>query len=253
MEERVKPLIQIWEQRNLLGVKNIKISVTLPEQLDKSALRDGIGTKTQAGQGRKAGWLIEMLSHLPPQIWSRQLHGTPEEIVRAAMDSEWKDTLVKGWITATRTFKDVAWAEALLARGPLNMKGMDAAPLLTVLPTERRKSLVLEIMRTKKNVMETKELTWRMLWQLPTPWSREVSQAVLRATEEYIAATANKGDWEMRGSIIYFARAMSPHTLEEAISAMGRLDTGPSFYSDLLDKFTAIAQFRHEMLRELGT
>ncbi len=252
MVERVKPLIQIREQRNLLGARNIKISVTLPEQLDKSALRDGIGTKTQAGQGQKAGQLVEMLSSMPPSVWSKQLNSTPEEIVKAAMDSEWKETLLKGWITATRTFKDVAWAEALLARGPLNVKGFDAAPLLTVLTPERRESLVLEIMRAKKNVMETRELTWRMLWQLPTPWSREVSQSVLRATQEYIAATANKGDWEMRGSIIYFARAMSPHTLEEAIAVMGRLDTDRSFYSDSLDKFTAIAQFRHEMLRELG-
>jgi hypothetical protein len=251
MLERVRPLVVFVEQRNLLRAKTSQISVTLPQQLDKSAVRDGVGSNTQAGRGQKAGWLADMLKCVPPSVWCDMWSKTPREIITAAHASEWKDALFGGWITATEVFKDEEWAEALLAHGPIGDKTFDGAPLLSVLPTKRREEWVLKLMQTEKNAMADKKLTWRMLWRLDTPWGAEVSRAVLRATQKYIVATAQKGDWELRGSIIYLARAMSPAVLDEAIAAMSSLHTSNFFYSEALDKFAAVAQFRSEMLRAL--
>lgn len=251
MIERSRAYVTLREVKKLLVSKTFKLEVTLPEELDQSAVRDGISTAAKPGRGQKAGWLLDILSRVPPSTWSETWGRTAEEIIHAAVESEWRDTLLHAWITATTTFKDVRWAEAMLARGPINAERFDSSDLLYVLPPERREAIVLQSTRSRKNPIATKELTPRMLWRLRTPWSAEVSRAVLLAVREYLAATSQQGDWEMRGSVIYLARAISPDLLNDAITILGGSDQSRSFYSDALDKFAATVQFRRDMLEAL--
>ena len=226
----------------------------MPSRAMKASVPHHMGLfepKAKVGRGEKTGWLIEMLQRVPPATWSVGWGRTPEEIIGAVFDSEWKDALLRGLISATETFSDIEWAEAFVARGPINLEAFDSADLLYVLSPQRREAVIMDILRIKKNPLLTKDLSLRMLWRLQTPWSAELSRAVLRSALEYMKSTEQQGDWEMRGSIIYFARAISPDILEEATAMLTVPEAGRSFYSDSLDKFAAVVQFRHEMLREL--
>ncbi len=122
-----------------LGFDGRRLIVHIPEEVDKEARRDGIRpVAPEWPGGRKAGWLGQVVSRVPPGHWPHHLGMAAGEVVELFLDSDWAETLAEALKQAAVRFKSTAWAEALLLAlpeypdPPVREKGLaELAPLLS--------------------------------------------------------------------------------------------------------------------------
>jgi hypothetical protein len=96
MLARVRPLLRL--EKPWLGKAHI--ALTLPQEYHADMWRDGIGAASHPGIGEKAGWVVDMLAAIDPQVWSRQFERTPRDCLALAGHSEFGAVLVRGWALA---------------------------------------------------------------------------------------------------------------------------------------------------------
>ena len=112
-----KKLVQrmIERVRPLLSLDSKGIEVVLPQNCTLEMTQDGIDeSKYIPSLGEKASLLLQMLSCVPPSIWSDDWEKTPDELIIIIKNSKWEKLFLEAWITATIRSKDTAWAEAVL-------------------------------------------------------------------------------------------------------------------------------------------
>lgn len=96
MLARLLPLLRL--EKPWLGKAHI--ALTLPQDYHADMRRDGIGITAHPGIGEKAGWVVDILAALDPQVWCRQFERTPQECVALADAGEFGAVLVRGWALA---------------------------------------------------------------------------------------------------------------------------------------------------------
>lgn len=99
MLDRLLPLLRLGAGR---------IDLALPPALDASMRRDGIGATPHHGLGEKAGWVVDMLAAVDPQVWPRQFGRTPHACLVLAARSEFAAVFVHGWALAVQRHDGVA-------------------------------------------------------------------------------------------------------------------------------------------------
>ncbi len=120
MIQRITPLLQLVESKSgLLRRMRKSLEVTLPGDPDKSMLRDGLEAKARGKMGAKAVLLLQMLAATPLEFWTRSWQAAPEEIIRLASATEWKDALIQGWTAAACAQHSTTWSLALLTEADL--------------------------------------------------------------------------------------------------------------------------------------
>ncbi|HRJ52096.1 MAG TPA: DUF5691 domain-containing protein [Candidatus Thiothrix moscowensis] len=120
--QRMQTLLHSWLEvhaksglLNKLGGKK-QLQINLPENWNKSWLRDGIEEKPPQGKGAKAWWLEQTLSFVPPAYWTQHWQLAPADLLALAQDSDWKSALLDGWQTALLRYPDSDWAKVWLTR-----------------------------------------------------------------------------------------------------------------------------------------
>jgi hypothetical protein len=93
MLDRLLPLLRIEADR---------IELTLPAVLDAAMRRDGIGATSHHGLGEKAGWVVDMLAAVDPDVWTRRFERTPRGCLELAGHSEFAAVFVRGWALAVQ-------------------------------------------------------------------------------------------------------------------------------------------------------
>jgi len=96
MLARLLPLLRV--ERPLPGAPRLVLD--LPAQLDKAALRDGVGAMSHPGLGEKAGWVVDMLAAVDPATWPERFGCTPRACLALAENSEFAAVFVRGWTLA---------------------------------------------------------------------------------------------------------------------------------------------------------
>ncbi|UOQ64350.1 DUF5691 domain-containing protein [Hymenobacter volaticus] len=204
---RAKPLLAV--KRGLLGLGKTTLDVTLPPTWDKSWLADGIEEKNDqyayySGTGNRATplgpsaiRLGNMLALLPPSRWTTHLGVSAEELLAAALASEWVVPLLPCWAISTLTHQDADFAAAFLKlwlhQRPTLQKAhadrnIDWAALTELLPVATRQELLLKpiLLRVRRQ-----EPNWTDdLLQLPTPWPRELTTEVLQSLSAKLTNSA---------------------------------------------------------------
>lgn len=97
MLARLLPLLRV--EKPWLG--KARLELALPEACDAAMRRDGIGASAHQGMGEKAGWVVDMLAAVDPNVWCRQFERSPRECLLLAESSEFAAVLVRGWALAT--------------------------------------------------------------------------------------------------------------------------------------------------------
>jgi hypothetical protein len=101
MEGRLLPLLRLDAGR---------LELSLPPALDAAMRRDGIGATPHPGLGDKAGWAVDMLAAVDPQVWPRFLDRPPHACLALAESSEFAAVFVRGWALAVlRQDGGLAW------------------------------------------------------------------------------------------------------------------------------------------------
>jgi len=96
MLARLLPLLRV--EMPWLG--KARLELALPEAYGAAMRRDGIGASAHQGMGEKAGWVVDMLAAVDPNVWCRQFERSPRECLLLAESSEFAAVLVRGWALA---------------------------------------------------------------------------------------------------------------------------------------------------------
>jgi hypothetical protein len=276
MTERARPLLAFTpgdkgSLRTLGRSKPARLEVTLPEAYDKAMQRDGIDAKPPPGvqMGERAWWLTEFLAGTPLNTWLDAWPTTPDELVKAA-EGEWRDALWLGWAAAAYHQRDAAWADSLLeaALGVLTrVRGATAAEARyegrlcdTVaryawfaLPAARQEAFLVEAFRTESRDLHDEHLAVTLLNLPGTVWTEQVGRLFLRSlrarTENAVAARFS--DWQLRGWLKTYARAIPASLAGEAAATWDRASLAGNPWSSAIDDFLTVLQFRHDMLAAL--
>lgn len=252
MLARLEPLVAIRAGGGILGIgRTVRIEVTLPAECDKSMLRDGIEAKLPAHDkrfGEKAWWLVQMLSAVPPGVWSEAAHVRPAEVLDAALKTEWKDALIYAWSIAAERAGDADWAEELLMLGDGRLAAQEG--LVELLPPTRREALAIKLLPAGPKALDSQHPAMQVLLRCRHAWSDELSRAVLDQARKRIAGQSSY-DWSFQSALPDFGLYIRPDLAEEAAAGWPELDASRSYLSERVERLTSLLHFRREMLQEI--
>ncbi|MES2921129.1 MAG: DUF5691 domain-containing protein [Verrucomicrobiota bacterium] len=106
---RVRERVKI-ERRLLKRV----IAVKPPDSFDPAWEVDGIKEKPPQGTGEKAWWLRQMIALVPLEDWPEMLGVKESELFTLAIDPDWQEPLLLGWIDSARRMPGRASATQFL-------------------------------------------------------------------------------------------------------------------------------------------
>ncbi|MES2322363.1 MAG: DUF5691 domain-containing protein [Pseudomonadota bacterium] len=186
-------------KRGMLGLLN-QIVVTLPDTCDKAMKRDGIGATRQPGLGEKAGWIVDLMSGIPPTYWSRKFELEPAKIIALMAASEFKEALLCGILQAaasTTTWSadaaGRAWFLALF--NDANKHGTFVNPAATLMPALPRLSYADQETIVRGWLDQPAgsadgfghALAWAAERALTAPLSQEMSRLLLAGAQRRLA------------------------------------------------------------------
>jgi hypothetical protein len=249
MLERARPLVRFipGEAGSVLRLKKGKpatLEITLPQACDKSMQRDGVDLKPQQGMGEKTAWLIQLLEVAPLDHWLREFNVSPEEIIAASQNSEWKSELLEAWTRAAIRQGRADWAEAVLDLS-VSLQPVRIQSLLALLPLPRREARVMELLSNDQQ----KELHAMSVALSAHDWSVDFSRTVLEWLRQVTAQPSM--DWQLRSELKNFATRIHPDALEAVPRHWPEDSAGWDFWSKGVDELLSAAQFRHDVLTAL--
>jgi hypothetical protein len=248
MWARVKPLVRL--KSKFLG--GDKLEAALPEDLDHGAKRDGIGGPSlRKKMGEKANALAQMVSNIPPVLWSREFGRPPEKLISAAAGSEWNEPIVLGWQMAAQRTKDKDWAEAIVifwatqAEGQqiLDIESLDESILL--MRQEKVEALVNAAIKPPFNELEDKSLLIPLLKKYCHPWTEKMARAVVRSAQKQ----SGKYGYNLPNALPGFALYIPPELAADFAAGWDEEPKGA--WRENINKFLMILNFRNEIKQSL--
>lgn len=182
----------------------------LPNAFDPAWERDGILEQPPPGKskGKKAWWIKQMLGMVPPSVWTQRWSVTPDDLLAAAIQSEWEKLLLSAWTEATRRHSDPVWAEALLTIPTALLPD-----LWMLLPRTRREAVfVTRLARLADPSARLDFLT--QLVGFTEPWSEAFSVAIAKTIHGLIERIPTYPGYHLHTLFQACAFTMAPRTAE---------------------------------------
>jgi len=253
-----------------LGIgRRLSLEVTLPTECDRAMIRDGIDLDGIAGLGVRNGWLAQMLSVVPPEIWLLRWGVRPEQALAAIAGSDWQDTLLFGWAHAAIRHHDAAWAEAIMSvlfqrtrQAREQMLFQDTAstdPAMRLIPElwpalapARQEALLLDALQSRLP-LQNGHMALSLLRQCRYPWSETLSRAVIAGLQRAIREGDASFDhtWMVRPRLKEYALYVSPALAAQATSGWDKNRPLWNAWASAVEQFMNILQFRNDMLAAL--
>ena len=264
MADRLAGYIAIEPARTGLLRRKPRLELNLPEAVDKAMARDGLAMRKQDKMGVKGAILYQIVGATPLQFWTG-LVGDCDEIITAALESDWARPLVTGWIDAAERQNDARWAERLVTRiffasdakaqslrSDLPAHSLDA--LMQPLSPEQSEQLAKQVLDSTRRSFEDSPLAG-LLCGCPFTWSPDLSRRILEALHRDAANPSSKhyvGLWSLPTNT--WARHLSPNLADDFASGWPRDAAHWSAGMDkAVDTITTTLSFRRDMLAALLT
>ncbi len=253
-------LVQAYVQFKEAG-KQLKPTVNLPNLEDEQwkpyeFLKQTALHPMQKKQGDRANLLTELIGFAPLSVWESV--GSPQTLLGAIIRSDWELMFIEGWGMAAQWQHNLPWAEALLnwfcaqktsvqqERIVLEAMGQ----LFRLLPAEWQAQWITDQLNEKSwddYVLE------EFLNQLPTPWSLDLSRALLVSVCQYLEKAQALGEQKfakVKWSIVYRFKAMV-YSLHSEVLMTDEASALERFYQDqnvsAFEEFWRILRFRQQM------
>lgn len=242
MAERARPLLR-FTPAGMLGLKQARLEVVLPEQFEKAWARDGVEQKgAPYGMGEKAWWLAQILGRVPPSAW-----GDPEAVLPAVKaDKEWRELLEQALAEAAVRFRDEAWALALLE----GARHVPSADLLAALSPRSVLAQALRRLGSGSGPLGAESLEWQLLTRCPRPYPPELLEALgKRATVSLLNwQKMQKNDWRTQHFLPELALHLDPAFAPALHPSVRQAFANPDHpLFEAFSRFTGLLEFRHEM------
>ena len=220
MTERTVPLAR---------VDGAGISVELPDDLDESAVRDGVIRRPSTGIGERAWWLHQLVAATPLSAWD-SVGLLPEQAATLPVTGDLEVPLRRGFAQAAGAQRDQRWATAFL----------DVSPRLAEFADPRRAALAgLEHLRAgETGIVET----------LQAPWPLELSEGALGLLVRLASREGRPaGHWAHR----LIAERLDPALAGEAARRLESIEPGTPQARQARELVRTLS-FRREMYEELS-
>src|SRR5262249_22079868 len=155
MTARADALIQLDQgKKGLVLKKKARLIVEPPAEWDESLAAEGLDEKPPGGVGKRAWWLQQILSAVPPSHWSGRLGFSAEDLIAALDGNDYEKDVLIAWMAAAPRSRDAAWCGALARHAVAEKKGspVDLAGLWKNLDAAAREAVMTDILAAAKSV-----------------------------------------------------------------------------------------------------
>ncbi|MBN3788135.1 DUF5691 domain-containing protein [Burkholderia sp. Ac-20353] len=156
------------------------LTIDIPDELPKDWARDGIVDATAPGEGRRASWLRQLLSVVPPARWSDAAGAEADALIPLMADSDWAESLLSGCATAACEVGDSAWSAAFLrcalsrSKPPAQLSALILTLWKSSLPAVREGELCRQL------ALGNVDMAAMLARHLDAPWPPEVVRTFAR-------------------------------------------------------------------------
>ena len=235
-----------------------RIEVSLPEDpiewLKGNNIEIDSPPRTAAQSVGPKGWALkEMISFIPTAHWIELWQKSPIEIIRAADESEWRESFVEGFVAAAQRTLDPDWIEALISYTATDPKHTPLTELAAYLPVARLEALILNSLKSESAGLGDEHSAFRFLLVHRNAWSDQLSRAVVKSVKKRInQGKDNIVDWHTKVALKQFARYVSPALCDELASGWPIESESWPNWSKSVDAFQSLLAFRRDMHREIS-
>lgn len=272
---RAVPLITV--RRKLLGLGKAELEITLPTAWDKTWLADGIEEKndqytylagsSKAAVGTGAARLANLLALLPVGRWLTHLGLSADELLTAALASEWAVPLLPAWALSTLSHEDPELAAAfvrLWLGQSLQLQKLkihiDLAALAALVPEATRQhllvpKLVLHLNRAGGE-WEPALAALAQAEALPGPWPWALTEAALTVVALHTTHTAGWLAYERRRFGTFVSQTLTarlaPTDAPAAAQLLATIAEPHEFYAEQFRIFTDTLRFKADLAASLA-
>lgn len=242
--ELAEPLLQLKK-----GSRS-GLEVIPPDEYTAAMAHAGINKQPLYGMGEKAGWLMGILSLVPPSYWSRRFDRSASELIGLVKKNEWKEAIITGWSTSAVRQKDEAWGEALLDAALDKKIQVDIAFAIQALSERRREEILIAILRGDRS-FSYEHPAFTILLSVSRPWSQKLSSEILRRMKQLVGNSKEQAPWRWIPLFETAALAMPSALYREIWALSQQVASDDNYWKEMFEKMSATLQFRHEMLAAL--
>jgi hypothetical protein len=271
---RAAPLITA--RRKLLGLGKAELEITLPTAWDKTWLADGIEEKndqytylagnSKAAVGAGAARLANLLALLPVGRWLAHLSLSADELLAAALASEWAVPLLPAWALSTLSHEDTELAAAfvrLWLGQSLQLQKLkihlDIGALAALLPEATRQQLLVpKLVLHLNRAGDEWEPSLAALTQaevMPGPWPWALTEAALTAVALHTTHTAGWLSYERRRFGTFISQTLldrlAPADAPAATQLLAAVAEPHEFYAEQFRIFTDTLRFKADLAASL--
>jgi hypothetical protein len=267
---------RLTARRKLLGLGKATLEITLPTAWDKSWLADGIEEKNdhytyltgnaKAAVGAGAARLANMLALLPVRRWLAHLSLSADELLEAALASEWAVPLLPAWALSTLAHQDAEVAAAfvrLWLGQSLRLQQLkihlDIEQLAALLPAATRQQLLVPKLVLHLNrsgaAWEPALAALEQTQALPGPWPWELTEAALAVVAQHTTHTAGWLSYERRRFGTFISQTLleklAPADAPAAQQLLAAIAEPHEFYADQFRDFGEALRFKADLAASL--
>lgn len=251
MRERAAGMIGV-ERTKAGPIRRAKTTVRIepPKDFDKAWERDGIEEQAAAGKGKRAFWMVQVLSSTDLAAWTGLTGLTPSELLTAIRGDEYFDDAFGAMFASIagcpQQPDSAEWSEAIVSACADHKLEYEAGLVMIWRAQAPEKSEALRLRFLDGAGPGPGAAAWRLLASDPRPWSLDFSR---RAAKILRAAIPKKADtWEFWSPIESISRLLHPGAADlfEALVA----EMYPDGPSESIRKSLDRVRVRAEMHRE---
>jgi hypothetical protein len=208
----------------LKGKAEPAISIEPPAKWEPAFANDGLEENASDKGGQRAWWLQQIMSVVPPIALAKRLGVTREELVAAAMASDYASDLIRATLIAAASSDDIAtYVDMMeLVYGGKPRASVDIDRTWSALAPQKHEQVLLQL-------FQRPTLNWEqrlsVLNETAHRWSAGFSLAALASLAASMPATLKKQnrDW-LAHHVVVIARVVHPSAsaaVEELVQRLG--------------------------------
>jgi hypothetical protein len=245
--KRITAALSDWVNFN---TKKKSLELELPDSLSTDMKRDGVREHFQPlPEGKKANWLAQMISLVPPSHWAETWKMSIEDCLEMAINSDYRNVWWWGWSMAAKRLNDENWLLAIhryiLKNKPSGKKGLHFALdfLYQDLHNELFNLLAWEYLQKDRNALLSDDhpvLT--LLLQEFQTWEDKLAAEVIHRIQHVVSNDSAVFNWNQKTLLKRAAYAINP-LLYNQLELGWPTELGYSWQSEVTN-FLATLRFR---------
>jgi hypothetical protein len=255
---RLDALVDAEQKKGLiakLSKPKLKLTVTLPEAIDKAAQRDGVDVKPPAHRkiGERAFWLSQIVALAPLSYWSARFQCDAATFVAAVMECDYAGELLPALSDAARRDPERDWllalTEAWLASKDVPLRTQAIAEMMAAAPDDVREA-VLVAQLAKLDSLRDQQVILSLLQTVQFAYGPALTRLAI-AHLQTIARRQSASYQQPRNLFDRIGYYCDVPTASELMPAVLDSLDAQSSWRNAVEQLNDIVEFRAAMRREI--